>query len=792
VLLVQDGDGEHREKDLLAADAMSVARPEWRRRRVVLGITHVLLCFMTTTTGLTSLSCCDAFQSFDATAKKRCMMRITSPSRLFLVDKPEREDEDDVPMSLLSLFPELSDMKADIQSLMSTKDDKEAILQANRIVNVRKRLLRRMLEMQEEDKPPKEEKGFAPKPKKKKRKSKKKQALPPVVTSLLPPNKEEIDEITQKLPSIADLFPPNSMSKTEETNNGASLPSSSSSSSNRKTTPTMEGVLPVSDLFYRSSQSINEDDKYPSKPSPRGDDEELPFSAEQSDQLTTHHNRIQIRRNQATQQRQTELNTSKTKQNTPRKRRLVRRGIEMLVGGVPINADPPQRCIELHYKYKNPQQTNDWADTITINTPDFGPMLYNYSVSELSDTEKGLYCEYFVNSTLKWNVCPKDLRTIARQFSNQNDGSAGINIFDFDEDSMAAQILKNVDEITGIFRSFVADDSSQALGAMKDMDSMSPQNDDDDDDDNSYLMGELVFSIGVSKEELQSCDAGASDDEKPVFERVLERGIVNSCPDCTGFGVTFTKLLLSDLGDGTTKVIADFNITMSDEETANTRNAAALRKKCQNIHTALAQAMDDGTMQFAMAAAASAEEAWPEELRNRVTEEFLIDEDTDSNDDGYDGTDEFKDAASLFAGLNESELKELKSTVSSMLGDGDFKLMDVKTGDVSTVDSLLADAPYKILGFGDDIENELLTPKRQLSLPSKNDLFFGGENDGVFWNYAESNALKAPYQGRLGLRLVEAVVEKAKHRHPRVIAIGRYKWMLSTGTGRLDGKVASY
>ena len=54
----------------------------------------------------------------------------------------------------------------------------------------------------------------------------------------------------------------------------------------------------------------------------------------------------------------------------------------------------------------------------------------------------------------------------------------------------------------------------------------------------------------------------------------------------------------------------------------------------------------------------------------------------------------------------------------------------------------------------------------------KDDIFLGGGNDGVFWDYSEANAANAPYKGELGLRLVDAVVERAKARHPRVIAIG--------------------
>jgi hypothetical protein len=54
----------------------------------------------------------------------------------------------------------------------------------------------------------------------------------------------------------------------------------------------------------------------------------------------------------------------------------------------------------------------------------------------------------------------------------------------------------------------------------------------------------------------------------------------------------------------------------------------------------------------------------------------------------------------------------------------------------------------------------------------KYDIFLRGGNDGVFWNYSEDNAENSPYGGGLGLRLVDAAVERMKERHPRVIAIG--------------------
>ena len=73
---------------------------------------------------------------------------------------------------------------------------------------------------------------------------------------------------------------------------------------------------------------------------------------------------------------------------------MVRRGLEMLVGGEPITADPPQRSIELNYHQKLPQL---WACGITTNLPDFGPMLRMHSVGKVSRESTGLYCEQFVS-----------------------------------------------------------------------------------------------------------------------------------------------------------------------------------------------------------------------------------------------------------------------------------------------------------------------------------------------------------------------------------------------------------
>jgi hypothetical protein len=54
----------------------------------------------------------------------------------------------------------------------------------------------------------------------------------------------------------------------------------------------------------------------------------------------------------------------------------------------------------------------------------------------------------------------------------------------------------------------------------------------------------------------------------------------------------------------------------------------------------------------------------------------------------------------------------------------------------------------------------------------KDDLWLGGGNGGVFFDYSESNCLNSPYKGSLGPYLVDAASQRAKQIQPRVIAIG--------------------
>lgn len=536
-----------------------------------------------------------------------------------------------------------------------------------------------------------------------------------------------------RLPSISDLFPPSfSTSSGGQSNRRSGR--DNDDESNRQSTPTLGGVLPVSDLFYRSSQSLSENqDANP-------DDEELPFSAEQSNRVATG-NRIRVRRNQAqNSSKRTSASTQRRKSSVSRK--MVRRGMEMLVGGVPINADPPQRYVDLVYAHNEAEHAN-WHETITMSTRDFGPMLHTPSVGLVSKAEVGLFCEQFVHYTSKWDVCPKDLRTIINSFSSS--GNAKEEEEEEEEtpvkfmyDNISDDVPINEAEVPAKKRTEYA---GQGFGNLKsriparDVSSSDHLSSDTRSSSNSNLGGELVFTIGVSREDLQSEDL---EKEVPVLERVLAKGI-RASTDRSGFTVVITKLILTELDDGTTQIMANFGVQLKDVQSLS---YGEIQSISHQISSSLAQATDEGEMQLAMAAAAREEMSWPEELRNRVVEEFLFEDDED--DIPWE-----EETTAEGAGTGDDDESEENG--------GENHLDYLRGIRESEADDLANDGPFGIPG---SVEYH------------KDDIFLGGGNDGVFWNYSERNAKSSPYGGTLGLRLVDAVTERAKERQPRVIAVG--------------------
>lgn len=543
----------------------------------------------------------------------------------------------------------------------------------------------------------------------------------------------------------------------------------------------LDGVLPVSDLFYRSSQQ--QDPQEDQQDEGEHDDEELPFSAEQSDAVYSDNNKVHIRRNMAQQQQQVQQqqqqqqeessteaanasssSSSSTTKNTSG-RKMVRRGMEMLVGGVPINADPPQRAVELYYDHAAP----DWGSTITLSTRDFGPLLHTASTAQVSKKEKGLFCEHFCHSAMKWDVCPKDLRQIVKSYTMQqlgvtttssgnrpvrledvakenvlstetNEGSADGDMTNGKSDSDSSGIddpreksdlsLSYDDEeeedkleTTNAYGESAVDDEteessldtgqkarSKAKGFGKGKDAKQPkrnrkQNEPVEDWELALNIG-VSLEIGVSKAELESGNGGA---DGSIFKSFFISAFASALKrELSGFHVTDLKLNLIDLDDGTTLIDALFTL-----QAVSDLSHSELTRRMKDIDAAFKRTIDDGELQVAMAAAAKEDTQWPEEVRARVVEELLFGEDEED-----DSGPAIETARSAYQDSCEVALN----------GAGPLHLRD--------------------------------------------DIFHGGGRDGVFYDYSENNALGSPYKGEIGLRLVDAVTERAKQRSPRVIAIG--------------------
>ncbi|KAL7473468.1 hypothetical protein ACHAXS_013959 [Conticribra weissflogii] len=697
--------------------------------------------------------------------------------------------------------------------------------------------------------------------------------------------------------------------------------------------PALDGVLPVSELFYRSTQSISNhvnndyevegnetsESKKQSKKKKsirdqsvhddeEGDDEELPFSAEQSDRLSIPGNKIQIRRNEAMmdkddgtplfldeiahgmgmslgggsfpseavqreltnmaeqeqeEQRRLELRilqqqgmdgpndksaggrvkegialSREDENNTSRKnsvdgsdgskavkprgrkgkgasrgdraagRKMVRRGMEMLVGGEPINADPPQQSIELNYYRKHGKL---WPRAITTNSPDFGPLLHMHSAAKVSYVSIGLYCENFVSMAQKWKICPDDLRFVVSEhevrrrnleaaakheaakdakeqrilpsvsdedmealiqtLSSKSDGNGtnytdddnfsanGLEV-DIDEgvisDGSGRTIMFNPRELNapkgfGTQKS-IKKKARESLGGGSGMDlekSLIPVHTLKDEESRKgglisrdqiesegklmfTLGGELKFSLGVTRSDLESGHGGA-------FRRVLREGIGASInAKDMGFDVHIAKLVIVDAEGGSTDVVVQFQLDPQEAMDIGEAERAA-----KEVNGALASAMDDGKMALALAHAAKEEKGWTSKVRDRIVEEFLFETEDDDEDKEYNGSDEDDNDS-----VDEDDIFGSDDSGSASKNESQSE---------KETEGIEYDGPF---GMEGDV------------IHAKDDIWLGGGNGGVFFDYSESNRINSPYKGELGPYLLDAVTERARQNHPRVIAIG--------------------
>lgn len=531
-----------------------------------------------------------------------------------------------------------------------------------------------------------------------------------------------VDVSQAKLPAIEDLFPPD-ISSTNSTSTRASLKGPSKS--------VLDGVLPVSDLFYRSSRAKEEHD-----------DEELPFSAEQTDSISSDDNRVRIRRNLA--QTATTEEMTRTANQKKRGRKMVRRGMEMLVGGIPINADPPQRNVELNYD----ESSDDWAGYITLNTPLFGPLLYAPTVPKVSKEERGLFCEYFCHSALKWDICPKDLRDIIKvhtvelhqrgqdtmvdsttpdiQATGADTISPLIDGIDYgdDDNSPGAYNAENLNistdtDLADKIRSKRGENdeetSSDFKGFGKEVKRKKKTKTEQSDIYFVYCGG-TEYEVDLTVSELNSSEEGT--------ESMIVRDVTTKALNAilrkltTNMKLVMTTFDLQEQDNGCTKVSWEFGF---ENLTPNT--LTQVDQEVETLLTAFRESYED-ELGLALAAAARDEKRWPAYVRQRFIEECLY-----QNNDVDEPVD-----------------------LSSSSDDEEFGPSDDSNDD-----------EYEIEADEEDHSDDILYPS--------NELYIGGSS-GIYFDYSLDNSNNSPYGGRIGLRLVDAVIERAKQRQPRVIAIG--------------------
>lgn len=207
---------------------------------------------------------------------------------------------------------------------------------------------------------------------------------------------------------------------------------------------------------------------------------------------------------------------------------------------------------------------------------------------------------------------------------------------------------------------------------------------------------------------------------------MLREGISSSInAEQMGFDIAISKLLITDSDGGTTDVIVQFSL-----EPREPMEVGEAERAAKEVNGALASAMDDGKMAMALAQMASEEQGWSAKVRNRVVEEFLFETEDDEEDKEFEADD---DEAEEFGPDSTSEDESNDSQ--DALYDGPF--------------GMAGDPTYE-----------------------KDDLWLGGGNGGVFFDYSESNAMNSPYQGTLGPYLIDAAAQRARQNQPRVIAIG--------------------
>jgi hypothetical protein len=332
---------------------------------------------------------------------------------------------------------------------------------------------------------------------------------------------------------------------------------------------------------------------------------------------------------------------------------------------------------------------------------------------------------------IKWAVGPKDYEDIITSFES----SLAKNIRNDDE----KQQLDNLPSTMMIRKPLETITVETKFMSVRSDSNMSPPSsfhllkDDDvevlnDEGELLKLGGDLKFSMDISRPELEATFNGESG--LVILNRVICQGIANAIKaDTLGYNVTVTNIILNEVDGGATEFTVEFQLSAQNSLTI--LDAERMAKK---INAALAQAMDDGEVALAMGAAAKVENSWPITLRDRIIEEFLFEVD-DADDVKSAVLDDEDDFESFRDKVDERETSSNDRQMEKDLFDGPFGMP------------------------GDTIYG-------------KNDIFLGGGNGGVFFDYSEKGLERAPFKGSLGPLLLDSVVQRSLQRHPRLIAIG--------------------
>jgi len=446
----------------------------------------------------------------------------------------------------------------------------------------------------------------------------------------------------------------------------------------------------------------------------------------------------------------------------------------MLVGGEPINADPPLRFMELNYCFQtanalankaldlnNMEAEKKRGDgtscfdlfaVVSTNSRDFGPLAQKSSIPKVSSISRQLYCEHFVHSSIKWNICPKDLKLIVKEFEAHKMDTKDMQSYDDLVKRVSSVTFDNLQSVEMKFERKASDpqivlNSFDKGRLASNRRNVYPENQNGagtskeelSRDDLFSLGGELRFTLGISRNEIQY-----NDDEEgctKAVSRVFAKGIANAIrADSIGFEVEVKKLSLNEEDGGAT----EFNVEFSMFPPKN-MEYGEIEGAAKAINAALSRAMNDGDMASSIGLAAKYETAWDDILRDRIVEEFFFE--ADITDD-----------------VGEQEEATISITDDTLDDEDDFE---------SQRESKKEDLPKsrkRSLQIGEEFNGPFGMPGD--TIHAKDDIFLGGGNSGVFPDYSEGGIHSAPFGGYLGPILLDAAQQRAIQRQPRVIAIG--------------------